>query len=216
MKVPFPIGRWLLLVAILSWSYSGRAAPFYDLIIRNGMIYDGLGGKPYPGDLALKGDKIAAIGQFSPNEGRKSIDVHGLAVAPGFINMLSWAGKPMLVDGRSESDIRQGVTLEVMGEGVSMGPLNKVMRKDLSEHQGDLKFDVKWNSLAEFLLYLERKGVSANVASFVGATTVRIHELGYENRPPTLAELDRMCRLVAQSMEEGALGVGAALIYAPG
>jgi N-acyl-D-amino-acid deacylase len=215
MKIIGTIKNFLIVLLLLPGTQPLNAAARYDLIIRNGVIYDGLGGAPYNADIAIKGDKIAAIGRFPSKEGRKNLDVHGLAVAPGFINMLSWAGKPMLIDGRSQSDIRQGVTLEIMGEGISMGPLSPAMREDISKHQGDIKFAVKWNTLAEFFEYLEHKGISANVASFVGATTVRIHEIGYENRAPTSSELDRMCRLVSQSMEEGALGVGASLIYAP-
>jgi N-acyl-D-amino-acid deacylase len=136
-------------------------------------------------------------------------------VAPGFINMLSWATEPLLVDGRSQSDIRQGVTLEVFGEGWSMGPLNETMKERELEEQGDLKYDVEWTTLGEYLEHLARTGVATNVASFVGATTVRIHELGYDNRDPTADELERMRALVRQAMEEGALGVGSSLIYAP-
>jgi N-acyl-D-amino-acid deacylase len=194
---------------------TSEAARRYDWVIQNGMVYDGLGGAPIQADVALKGDTIAGIGHFQAKDAKNILNVHGLAVAPGFINMLSWAGKPMLVDGRSQSDIRQGVTLEIMGEGISMGPLSRTMREDLSRRQGDIKFEIKWTTLGDFFQYLEHKGISANVASFVGATTVRIHELGYENRAPSQAELDRMCHLVSQSMEEGALGVGASLIYAP-
>ena len=144
-----------------------------------------------------------------------TLDAHGLAIAPGFINMLSWADEPLLVDGRSQSDIRQGVTLEVFGEGWSMGPLNARMKEELVGGQGDLKFPLAWTTLGEFLEHLEKKGISPNVASFVGATTVRIHELGYADRPPTDEELARMKELVRQAMREGALGVGSSLIYAP-
>jgi N-acyl-D-amino-acid deacylase len=143
------------------------------------------------------------------------IDAAGLAVAPGFINMLSWATESLIADGRSQSDIRQGVTLEVFGEGWSMGPLNEAMRREMLERQGDIKYEIPWTTLGEYLEYLVRRGVSTNVASFVGATTVRIHVLGYENRPPTPEEMERMRQLVRQAMEEGALGVGSSLIYAP-
>ncbi len=138
-----------------------------------------------------------------------------MAVAPGFINMLSWATRSLLADGRSQGDIRQGVTLEVFGEGWSEGPLNARMKKDLVEHQGDIKYDVPWTTLSEYLEHLVRRGVSCNVASFVGATTVRIHVVGYEDRRPNADELEQMRQLVRQAMQEGALGVGSSLIYAP-
>ena len=187
----------------------------YDLLIRNGTIYDGSGRAPFVGDVAINGDTIAAVGKPTDARGKTEIDASGLAVAPGFINMLSWANESLIQDGRSQSDIRQGVTLEVMGEGESMGPLNDTMKKEMGEQQGDIKFDVKWTTLGEYLDYLVQRGVSCNVASFVGATTVRIHEIGYADRPPTSAELERMKQLVRQAMGEGALGVGSSLIYAP-
>ncbi len=187
----------------------------YDLLLRNGIIYDGSGNAPSVGDVAIHRDAIVALGQLADARGRKEIDVTGLAVCPGFINMLSWATESLLRDGRSQSDLRQGVTLEVMGEGESMGPLNPQMKQDLLAQEGDLKYAVKWTTLGEYLDYLVGRGVSCNVASFVGATTVRIHEIGYADRPPTPAELERMRGLVRQAMEEGALGVGSALIYAP-
>ena len=152
---------------------------------------------------------------MSDARGKTEIEAKGLAVAPGFINMLSWATESLLQDGRSQSDIRQGVTLEVMGEGESMGPLNDAMKKEMVESQGDIKFDIRWTTLGQYLDYLAQRGISCNVASFVGATTVRIHQLGYADRPPTPEELERMERLVRQGMEEGALGVGSSLIYAP-
>jgi N-acyl-D-amino-acid deacylase len=187
----------------------------YDVILRGGTIYDGSGGDPFMADVALQGDTVAAIGDLSRARGKIEVDVRGLAVSPGFINMLSWATESLLVDGRSQSDIRQGVTLEIFGEGSSMGPLNEAMRKEMVEQQGDLKFEVKWTTLGEYLDHLEKRGVSTNVASLVGATTVRVHELGYTNRAPTPEELERMRALVRQGMEEGALGVGSSLIYAP-
>ncbi|MBP1653810.1 MAG: aminoacylase [Bacteroidetes bacterium] len=189
--------------------------PAYDVVIRNGTIYDGAGRLPFRGDLAIRGDTIAAMGQRVPGTGRVDIDARGLAVAPGFINMLSWANESLIQDGRSESDIRQGVTLEVFGEGESMGPLNDRMKEALRERQGDIRYEIEWTTLGEYLSYLERRGVSPNVASFVGATTVRIHELGYENRAPNPTELGRMKQLVRKAMEEGAFGVGSSLIYAP-
>jgi len=187
----------------------------YDVILRGGTVYDGRGGEPFVADVALRADAIAAMGDLSGARGLTEVDARGLAVAPGFINMLSWATESLLVDGRSQSDIRQGVTLEVFGEGSSMGPLNPAMKQELLEQQGDLKFNVKWTTLGEYLGHLEERGVSPNVASFVGATTVRVHELGYANRAPTAEELERMRALVRQAMEEGALGVGSSLIYAP-
>jgi N-acyl-D-amino-acid deacylase len=179
------------------------------------MIYDGSGSAPYIGDVAIRGDTIAAIGPALPGSGRTDVPVRGLAVAPGFVNMLSWATETLLEDGRAQSDIRQGVTLEVFGEGMSMGPLTDSMKKEMVALQGDIRFDVAWTTLAEYLDHLVTRGVSPNVASFVGATTVRIHELGYEDRPPTAQELARMQALVRTAMEQGALGVGSSLIYAP-
>jgi N-acyl-D-amino-acid deacylase len=187
----------------------------YDVIIKSGRVYDGSGGPAYVADVAIEDDRIAAIGRLDA-DANSVIDASGLAVAPGFINMLSWATDTLIEDGRSQSDIRQGVTLEVMGEGFSMGPLNEMMKRDLLESQGDIKYAVKWTTLGEYLEYLERKGVSTNVASFVGATTVRIYALGYQDRAPTYRELQKMRQLVAQAMREGALGVSSALIYAPG
>jgi N-acyl-D-amino-acid deacylase len=187
----------------------------YDLVLRGGTIYDGSGGKPFVGDVAVNGDRIAAVGSLGNAKGRKEIDARGLAVSPGFVNMLSWATETLLVDGRAQSDIRQGITLEVMGEGGSMGPLNEAMKKEALEQQGDIKYPIDWTTLGEYLDRLAARGIAPNVASFVGATTVRIHEVGYANRPPTPEELARMRRLVDQAMEEGALGVGSSLIYAP-
>lgn len=187
----------------------------FDVIIRGGVIYDGTGKPGVITDLAISGDSIAAIGDLSGAKAKKVIDAKGLAVAPGFINMLSWATTSLITDGKSQSDIRQGVTLEVFGEGVSQGPLNAQMKRELIESQGDEKYDVPWNTLAEYLDHLTKHGVSCNVASFVGATTVRIHEVGYANRKATPEELERMRGHVRKAMQEGALGVGSSLIYAP-
>jgi N-acyl-D-amino-acid deacylase len=187
----------------------------YDILIRDGIIYDGLGGAPQHGDVGIRGDSIAGMGSLGAAQGRVEIDARGLAVAPGFINMLSWAGVALLEDGRSQGDIRQGVTLEVMGEGWSMGPLNEAMKAEMVERQGDIRYDVDWTTLGEFLDHLVRRGVSCNVASFAGATTMRIHTLGYADRPATAAELEQMRALVRQAMEEGAVGLSSALIYAP-
>lgn len=222
----------VLLVFLLVLGCS--APPDYDLIIRNGTVYDGSGNAPTITDVAIQADTIAAIGNLSAATGREEIDASGLAVAPGFINMLSWATESLILDGRSQSDIRQGVTLEIFGEGVSMGPLNAAMQTNRIEgwldelgspeavadylgmaYTSDDSLRVPWTTLGEYLEFLEQKGVATNVASFVGATTVRIHELGYANRAPTDAELNRMQRLVEQAMQEGAMGVGSSLIYAP-
>ncbi len=201
----------ILIVAVAGIGFSAT----YDVVIRSGQIYDGSGGAPYVADIAIKGDHIEAIGVLEP-DAERVVDANGLAVAPGFINMLSWATESLIEDGRSQGDIRQGVTLEVMGEGSSMGPLNETMKRDMAQSQGDIKFSVEWTTLGEYLEYLARKGVSTNVASFVGASTVRVYAVGYEDRKPTPEELDLMRKLVAQAMEEGAVGISSALIYAPG
>jgi N-acyl-D-amino-acid deacylase len=210
----FP-GLIAMLVAGCVTRREPSTAMTYDLILRHGTLYDGEGGAAYVGDVAIHRDAIVAVGELSAMRGRREIDATGLAVAPGFINMLSWATESLLQDGRSQSDIRQGVTLEVMGEGESMGPLTDPMRKDLLSQQADLKYAIKWKTLGGYLDHLVQRGVSCNVASFVGATTVRIHEVGYANRPPTPSELERMKQLVREAMEEGAMGVASSLIYAP-
>ena len=187
----------------------------YDTIIRNGNIYDGAGGKPYRADVAIQGEKIAKIAPNMPERGKEEIDASNMAVSPGFINMLSWATTSLIADGRSLSDIKQGVTLEVFGEGGSMGPLNEQMKEDEKASMGEFKYDIDWTTLGEYLESLERRGISTNVASFIGATTLRVHEIGYEDRPPTDQEMENMRNLVRQAMEEGALGIGSSLIYAP-
>ncbi|CAN5226047.1 D-aminoacylase [soil metagenome] len=193
-----------------------RSAPLtYDVLFRGGTVYDGSGSPPIVADVALDGDTVATIGRLEGARGRTEIDARGLAVAPGFINMLSWATESLIVDPRSMSDIVQGVTLEVFGEGESMGPLTDAMKQTMKEQQGDIEYDIEWTTLGEYLEYLEERGIAPNVASFIGATTLRIHEIGYEDRQPTPAELERMRVLVRQGMEEGALGIGSSLIYAP-
>jgi N-acyl-D-amino-acid deacylase len=189
--------------------------PDYDIIIRGGTVYDGSGEAGSVMDVALAADRIVAVGDLSGKSGVKEINAEGLAVAPGFINMLSWATTSLIEDGKSQSDIRQGVTLEVMGEGWSMGPLNDDMKTMEKQRQGDIKYDINWTTLGEYLQYLEDRGISTNVASFVGATTARIHEIGFEDRPPNAEELEKMKELVRTAMKEGALGVGSSLIYAP-
>jgi len=194
---------------------SGSSAADYDVILRRGTVYDGSGAAPVVADVGIRADTIAAIGDLSAARATREIDARGLAVAPGFINMLSWATESLIHDGRGQSDIRQGVTLEVFGEGTSMGPLNDEMKRTTAEEQGDIKYPIEWTTLGEYLTYLEKRGISPNVASFIGATTVRIHEIGYADRAPTPTELGRMQALVRTAMEEGALGVGSSLIYAP-
>jgi len=185
----------------------------YDVVIRHGMVYDGTGAKPYTGDVAIKNDKIVEISESIDGAGREEIDASGLAVSPGFINMLSWATTSLIKDGRSLSDIKQGVTLEVFGEGWSMGPLNEKMKQE--EQKGAEGFQIDWNTLGEYLESLEKRGVSTNIASFLGATTLRIHEIGFEDREPTDQEMNNMRQLVREAMEEGAMGIGSSLIYAP-
>ncbi len=207
------IGSSLAALLLLS---SAAPRPAFDVIVRGGTVYDGSGRAPFTGDIAIRGDRIAAVGRNVRGRGATEIDARGLAVAPGFINMLSWATESLILDGKGQSDIRQGVTLEVMGEGWSMGPLNSEMKRLLVQRQDDFRFPVTWTSLGDYLGYLEKKGVSPNVASFVGAATVRIHELGEKDVDPTPAQLARMRELVRVAMDEGAMGVGSSLIYAPG
>jgi N-acyl-D-amino-acid deacylase len=204
------------LTTLLSACGGSSPKPVYDLVLRGGTIYDGSGGQPFVGDLAIRGDVIVAIGDLGETSGKKEIDVSELAVAPGFVNMMCWANESLIEDGRSQSDIRQGVTLEVMGESNSMGPLNAAMKKELIRQQVDITYDIEWTTLGEYLEYLEQRGVSPNVASFIGAATPRTYVIGHEDRPPTVYELGQMQELVHQAMEEGALGVASALIYPPG
>lgn len=203
----------LIVIALLLASCT--ATGDYDLIIRNGQIYDGSGESANSGDLAINADTIAAIGDLDDVTGTEEIDAQGMAVAPGFINMLSWANVSLLHDGRSMSDIYQGVTLEVMGEGSSMGPLSEEMKQETLEDQGDIKYDISWTTLGEYLEHLEQKGVSTNVTSFVGNGTLRRHVIGYENRPATDEELEEMKQLLEQAMREGAVGLSSSLLYAP-
>jgi N-acyl-D-amino-acid deacylase len=207
--------RILIPMLLLLFLTSCKHESTYDTIIRNGMIYDGNGNEPFKGDIAIINDTIAFIGDLSKVSAKNEIDAKGMAVAPGFINMLSWANTSLIEDGRSQGDIRQGVTLEIMGEGVSMGPLNARMKEEMQNGQSDIKYKVVWNTLGEYLNYLEKKGISCNVASFLGATTIRSNIIGEDNRDPTPAESDSMKLLVRQAMEEGALGVGSSLIYPP-
>ena len=206
-----------LLMLVLPFVAAGQVprAVDFDVLIQNGMVYDGTGRAPKRVDIAIKGDRIVAIGNLRRARARNVVDANGLAVAPGFINMLSWSTESLIADGRSQGEIRQGVTTQIMGEGWSMGPLNERLKKQVVAEQDDIKFDIEWTTLAEYLKYLERRGVSQNVASFVGATTIRQYVLGDADVQPTPAQLQQMRELVRQAMEEGALGVGSSLIYAP-
>jgi N-acyl-D-amino-acid deacylase len=214
----FRPARAALAIAMALLAGCQAAAPRrVDLVIRNAMIYDGRGGDPYRGEIAVAAGKIEAVAPALRGiSAARTIDARGLAVSPGFMNVLSWAPDSLIYDGRGLSDIRQGVTLEIFGEGDSYGPLTAESRAEMLKTQGDIRYDIPWTTLGEFLDFLAKKGVSPNIASFVGAATVRTHELGYANRAPTAAELARMQDLVRAAMREGALGVGSALIYAPG
>ena len=188
----------------------------YDLILRGGTIYDGSGREPYVGDIAINDDTIAALGDLGNARATSEINVEGLAVAPGFINMMSWANESLIEDGRSQSNIRQGVTLEIMGEGESMGPLNDAMKAEMVSLQSDIHYDIEWTTLAEYLEFLEQRGISPNVASFIGSATPRQYVIGHEDRAPTPEELEQMRGLVRDAMEDGALGVASSLMYPPG
>jgi N-acyl-D-amino-acid deacylase len=205
----------MLAALCLLWGATAGAAARHDVVIRGGTIYDGSGGAPYAGEVAIDGDRVSYVGPARGLAGRTVIDARGKAVAPGFINMLSWSNESLLQDGLGQSELRQGVTLEVMGEGDSMGPLNESTKRLTVERQGDIHYPVDWTTLGEYLTKLEARGVAPNVASFVGATTVRAYVLGERDVQPTAAELEQMRGLVRQAMEEGAMGVGSSLIYAP-
>ena len=204
-------------VACLAHS-AARLSPLaqqFDVVIRGGTVYDGTGGAGRRVDVAIRGDRIAGVGDFRSAQASTIVDASGLAVAPGFINMLSWSTESLLVDGRSQGEVRQGVTTQIFGEGGSMGPLNDAMKKRAVEQMGDIKYDITWTTLAEYLSELERRGVSQNVASYIGATTIREHVIGLEDKKPTPQQLDEMRALVRKEMEAGALGIGSSLIYAP-
>jgi N-acyl-D-amino-acid deacylase len=217
MSYVWPNRIFLLAALLLILAVSTCSSPVeYDIVLRGGTIYDGSGNAPIIGDVAIHGDQIAAIGALSNVRGLTEIDVTGLAVAPGFVNMMCWANETLIQDGRSQSDIRQGVTMEVLGEGFSMGPLSESMKQEMAETQGDIKYEVEWTTLDEYLQFLERKGVSPNVGSFIGAASPRVYVIGYDDRPPTDEELDQMRDLVRQAMKEGALGMASSLVYPPG
>jgi N-acyl-D-amino-acid deacylase len=195
--------------------YSQSREPEFDVLITGGTVYDGTGGAPVKADVGIKGDRIVAIGNLRRKRSRAVIDAHGLAVSPGFINMLSWSVTSLIVDGRSQGEIRQGVTTEIFGEGTSMGPLNEEMKRTALAQQGDFKYDIPWTTLAEYLTWLEKRGVSPNVASFIGAGTIRTYVIGLEDKKATPAQLEQMREAVRREMEAGALGIGSSLIYAP-
>jgi N-acyl-D-amino-acid deacylase len=205
------IAFFILTISILSCKFHHEN---YDKIIHNGMIYDGNGGEPYKGDIGIRGDTIAFIGDLSGVSAKESVDAKGMAVAPGFINMMGHSEEALIQDGRSQSDLRQGVTTEIFGE-FSMGPLNPKMKQQQEGNQGDIKYKVEWNTLGEYMNFLEKKGISCNIASFVGTGIVRQYVIGEDNKAPSPAQLDSMKLLVRQAMEEGALGVTNALIYPP-
>jgi len=207
--------RYLIFTLIVSFAQIVSAGPPFDVIIKGGTVYDGTGAEGRVTDIAIRGDRIAGIADLANATAKTTIDARGLAVAPGFINMLSWSTESLIQDGRSQSEIRQGVTTEIMGEGNSMGPLNDRMKARYVREQKDIKYDIKWNTLAEYLRYLEKRGVSCNVASFLGATTVREYVIGLEDKQPNPEQLEQMRELVRKEMEAGALGIGTSLIYPP-
>ena len=212
--------HWAILVLIstipaVALTQSRSNSPEFNVIIKNGTVYDGTGGEPQRVDLAIRGDRIAGVGDFTTAKAKTVIDAKGLAVAPGFINMLSWSNESLIQDGRSQGEIRQGVTTEIMGEGESMGPVNDRVREHMLREQKDIKYEIKWNTLAEYLRYLEARGISCNVASFIGATTIRENVIGFEDKAPTPQQLNEMRELVRKEMEAGALGIGTSLIYPP-
>ena len=222
------IRRMLSLATVLAAATACSDATNYDVLISGGTVYDGSGAAPFIGDVAIAGDRIVAVGDLAGTTADRVVDASGLAVSPGFVNMLSWATESLIVDGRSQGDLRQGVTLEVFGEGNSLGPMNAGMKEEWLERFVDFvgseqraaellggAVEVPWTTLGDYLEFLEAKGISSNVASFLGATTARIHELGYEDRAPNEEELERMRQLVHTAMREGAMGIGSSLIYAP-
>ena len=208
-----------LLIAALTFPLTSRAArapqTTFDIIIRGGTVYDGTGAPGRRADIGIQGDRIAGVGDLTSVQSTSVIDASGLAVAPGFINMLSWSNESLLIDGRSQGEVREGVTTQIFGEGSSMGPLTPEMKRRMIEQMGDLKYPITWNSLSEYLRHLEEQGISQNVASFIGATTIREHVIGLEDKQATPEQLNQMRALVREEMEAGALGIGSSLIYAP-
>jgi N-acyl-D-amino-acid deacylase len=205
----------LMVSVVTAQTPSPASKQKFDVLIRYGTVYDGSGGEGRHVDVALRGDRIAGVGDFKNATAGLTIDARGLAVAPGFINMLSWSNESLIADGHSQSEIRQGVTTEIMGEGDSMGPVNDRIREKMLREQKDIHYEVSWKTLAEYLRFLEKRGISCNVASFIGATTIREYVIGFDDKPPTSEQLDQMRALVRQEMEAGALGIGTSLIYPP-
>jgi N-acyl-D-amino-acid deacylase len=215
VSAPGRLAGTLLVLAAVGLVGPARGAEPFDVLIRGGTVYDGSGKPPRRADVGLRGDRVAAVGDLGGATAKLVVDADSLAVAPGFINMLSWSTDSLLVDGRGQSEIRQGVTTEIMGEGWSWGPVNDAIKKRMKAEQTDIKYDIEWTTLGDYLYFLQRRGVSPNVASFLGATTVREYVLGLENRKPTPNEMERMRRLVESEMRDGALGIASALEYAP-
>ena len=205
----------LCLLTVSSLAVAQSSNQTFDVLIKNGTLYDGTGRPPRSADVALRGDRIVAIGRLASAQAKTVIDARGLAVAPGFINMLSHSQNSFLVDGRLLSEVLQGVTTQIIGEGASMGPLSEEMKKRRLALQGDLRYNLSWTTLAEYLQYVEKQGISQNVASFIGATTIREYVIGLEDKKATPQQLDEMRELVRREMEAGALGIGSSLIYAP-
>ena len=206
----------ITLAALLFFAFALEChSESFDFLIKGGTVYDGSGGDGRKADVAIKGDRIVQVGDVKGATATKVVDANGLAVAPGFINMLSWSTESLIQDGRSQSEIRQGITTEIMGEGDSMGPVNDRIRESMLHQQGDVKYDISWTTLADYLRFLEKRGISCNVASFIGATTIRKYVIGFEDKAPTPEQLEEMRQLVRTEMEAGALGIGTSLIYPP-
>jgi N-acyl-D-amino-acid deacylase len=216
MLRPLGCGIAIFVYAFSSGLVAQSASPLpFDVLIKGGTVYDGSERGGQSADVAIRGDRIVGVGDFKAATAKIVVDAKGMAVAPGFINMLSWSTESLIEDGRSQSEIREGVTTEIMGEGFSMGPLNDRIKERMRREQGDIKYEIKWNTLTEYLRYLEQRGVSCNVASFIGATTIRENVIGLEDKQPTPEQLEQMRQLVRQEMEAGALGIGTSLIYPP-
>ncbi len=214
-RILSPLLVWLLAFSIEPATTVFTQPAALDVVVRGGTVYDGTGAPGRRADVGIRGDQIAAIGDLSSIPTTTAIDATGLAVAPGFINMLSWSTESLLIDGRSQGELREGVTTQIFGEGNSMGPLTPEMKRRAIEQMGDLKYSITWTSLSDYLKQIEERGISQNVASFIGATTIREHVVGLEDKRPTPAQLEEMRALVRDEMEAGALGIGSSLIYAP-
>ena len=215
LRITLLLGVSVFAFSVYTGSTPSHQPAAFDVVIRGGTVYDGTGAPGRRADVGIRGDRIAGVGDLSDTPATTVIDAASLAVAPGFINMLSWSTESLLIDGRSQGELREGVTTQIFGEGSSMGPLTPEMKRRAIEQMGDLKYSITWTGLSEYLRQLEEQGVSQNVASFIGATTIREHVIGLEDKKPTAAQLDEMRALVRQEMEAGALGIGSSLIYAP-